>query len=329
MNGVNIHRFRSYVNVGHFGFFPGFIGPLTNGGFDIVHAHGYRQPQSEMGSRIAKALSIPAILHVHGGFHSHSRLKRRLYQSYDKLARKHKVNKFAHFIALSENDRQNIKELNVDGSMISIIRNSTDNQAFDRIKSAEFKRKWDLDGRKVILYLGILHRYKRPDLLIRALPEIIKKVPKVFILFVGPDAGELKGMQEIGEALGVTKNYKWIGPLHGREKHEAIECSEFLALPSDEDPYPLVLIEAMAHGKPVLTTDVVGQAGVIAANETGIIIRPGDLKEIEEGAVRLLTDEVYKNATGANARRLAEAYFHPQSVVNEIETLYAHLKKGN
>ena len=47
MNGVHVHRLRSYVNVGHHGLFPGFIPALKRGGFDIIHAHGYRQPQSD------------------------------------------------------------------------------------------------------------------------------------------------------------------------------------------------------------------------------------------------------------------------------------------
>lgn len=322
------NRFKSYVNVGHYGLFPGFIQPLTKCGFDIIHSHGYRQPQSEIGSRIGRILSIPTILHVHGGFYSGGKLKRMFYQLYDWSARQHKVNRFDHFVALSEVDRQNLVQLNINEDDISIIGNAAEDQAFERIEPAGFKQLHDLEGKKVILYLGILHRYKRPDLLICALPSLIKKVPEAFVLFVGPDAGELESIHGIGETLGVTTRYKWIKPLRGREKQEALECAEFLALPSVEDPYPLVLLEAMAHGKPVLTTDLVGQASVIEASVAGIIIGPGDLDGIEEGAYRLLTDEIYKKTMGRNARLLAETAFSVQSVVDEVETLYAYLIEG-
>ena len=53
MNGVHVHRLKSYINVGHYGVFPGFISALKRDGFEIIHAHGYRQPQSEIGSRSA------------------------------------------------------------------------------------------------------------------------------------------------------------------------------------------------------------------------------------------------------------------------------------
>ena len=104
INGVHVHRLRSYINVGHYGVFPGFISSLRREGFDIIHTHGYRQPQSEIASRIGARMNIPTILHVHGG-DTRNRAKRLLYSLFDRAARRHKANVFDHFIALSEADR--------------------------------------------------------------------------------------------------------------------------------------------------------------------------------------------------------------------------------
>ena len=320
--GVNVRRFKSYINVGHYGLFPGFVSPLREGGFDIIHAHGYRQPQSEIGSRVGVRVSAPTILHVHGGFYTRSRLKRALYDMYDRAALHHKANKFDHFIALSEQDRRRLMQLNVASASISIIRNAAEKQAFEAIDAAQFRRKHHLDGKKVILYLSILHHFKRPELLIRALPKLIEREPEVFLLFVGPDGGEAEKMREVGESLGVSQYYKWIGPLKGKEKHEAFECCELLALPSDEDPYPLALLEAMAHSRAILTTDVVGQASDIRANEAGVLVSPDDLNGLVSGAIKLLAEPEYRKALGANGRRLAERMFSVGAVVDEIESLY-------
>jgi glycosyltransferase involved in cell wall biosynthesis len=325
INGVHVHRFRSYINAGHYGVFPGFISSLTRDGFDIVHTHGYRQPQSEIAWRVGARRNIPTILHVHGGFDTRNRAKRFLYSLFDSAARSHKANVFDHFIALSEGDREHLLALNVPQGRISIIQNAAENEAFEAYSSAHFREKHGLMGKKVILYLSILIHYKRPEKLIRVLPQLIETEPNVFLLFVGPDAGELETIRKLAESLGVNEYYEWLGPLQGREKHEAFECSEFLALPSDDDPYPLSLLEAMAHGKPVLTTTGVGQASVIEAHEVGIIVSPGDLDGIMEGAAKLLTDERYRSATGAKARRLAERMFSVGAVVDEIERLYADL----
>ena len=325
INGVNVHRFRSYISVGHYGFFPGFISSLKHGGFDIIHAHGYRQPQSEIGCRLGASLNVPTVLHVHGGFYANGTIRQLWYSLFDWLARRHKANVFDHFITLSELDRQRLLELNIDRNNISIIGNAAEGAAFEMVDSSQFKKKHGLEGKKVILYLGILHRYKRPDLLVRALPKLIEKEPDAFLLFVGPDGGEVEKIIELGKKLDVAQHFRWIGPLQGREKQEAFECSEFLALPSDEDPYPLVLLEAMAHKKPVLTTAVVGQASLISKNEAGIILDPGDVDGIAKAAIRLLEDSIYRETIGVNARRLAEKTFSVKAVVDEIELLYTYL----
>jgi glycosyltransferase involved in cell wall biosynthesis len=329
VNGVHVHRLRSYINAGHHGFFPGLVPELKRGGFDIIHAHGYRQPQSEIGSRIGDRFNVPTLLHVHGGLRTRNRGKRLLYGLFDHAARRQKANVFDHFIALSAADRDRLLQLNVSESKISIIRNAAEAQAFERVSATRFREEHGLVGRRVILYLGILIGYKRPERLMLALPRLIEKVPEVFVLFVGPDAGELEKIRALGERLGVAEYYKWLGPLHGKAKHEAFECCELVALPSDDDPYPLALLEAMAHGKPVLTTSGVGQAPVISAHGAGIVVSPCDLDGLEEGATRLLTDEAYHCATAAAARRLAERMFSVGAVVDEVELLYRHLTEMN
>jgi glycosyltransferase involved in cell wall biosynthesis len=325
IKGVHVHRFRSYLNIGHYGFFPGLTGPLTQEGFDIIHCHGYRQPQSEIASRFGARNKVPTVLHVHGGFYTRSRLKRLLYDTYDWSARRHLTNRFDHFIALSEPDLDRLVQLNVARDNISVVRNAAEPQAFQSANSAAFRKKYGLEGKKVVLYLSILHHFKRPDLLIQAFPRILAQAPDAFLVLAGPDAGELAKVQQLAKKLAVTDHYRWIGPLRGKEKHEAFECAEFIALPSDEDPYPLVLLEAMAHGKPLLTTSVVGQAPMIERNEAGIIIAPRDLSSLIDGAVRLLTDPPYRDSIGRNARRLAERTFSARAVVDEIETVYGHL----
>jgi glycosyltransferase involved in cell wall biosynthesis len=329
MNGVHVQRFRSYVNAGHYGIFPGFVSPLERGGFDIIHTHGYRQPQSEIGSRIGARMNVPTVLHVHGGFRTRNAGKRLLYSLFDHAARRHIVNVYDHFIALSTRDRDHLLELNVSPTTISVIQNAAESQAFAAYTSTAFREKHGLVGKRVILYLSILIDYKRPADLVRALPRILQRAPDVFLLFVGPDAGELEEIRKLATDLGVTDHYKWLGPLHGAEKHEAFDVSEFLALPSDDDPYPLALLEAMAHGKPVVTTTRVGQAPVIRTHDAGIIVSPGDLDGIVEGTTRLLTDEGYRSAIGANARRLAERMFSVEAVVDQIEHLYVHLVERN
>ena len=329
IGGVNVHRFKTYISAGHYGLFPGFIKPLINGGFDIIHSHGYRQPQSEIAARIGAWLKIPTVLHIHGGFYTRSNFKKIMYGLYDQAACSGFVSKFNQFIVFSEIDKARLIRFNVDEDQISLIRNAAENDAFKIADSSGFRARHGLENKKVVLYLGILHHFKRPELLLQALPMLVAKEPNVFLLFVGPDAGQLEVMNRLAQKLGLTAHYKWIGPLKGQEKHEALQCSEFVALPSDEDPYPLVLLEAMAHSKPVLTTSAVGQASVISENEAGIVVNPGDIDGIARAALRLLLDGEFRAKAGTSAGRLAQELYSVRSAVDKIEQLYESLAPKN
>ena len=127
---------------------------------------------------------MPTILHVHGGFYARSRAKRLLYSLYDSPARRHNANVFDHLITRSEGDRESLLKLNVPHSSISIIRNAAETKAFEAVGATQFRERHGLVGRRVILYLSILHHFKRPEKLVRVLPRLIEKDPDVFLLLV-------------------------------------------------------------------------------------------------------------------------------------------------
>jgi glycosyltransferase involved in cell wall biosynthesis len=250
MNCVHVHRFRSYVNVGRYGFFPGFVPALKSEGFDIVHAHGYRQPQSEIGSRIGSRMHVPTILHAHGGFYTRNRAKRMLYSLYDSAARRYKADVFDHFIALSEGDRQNLLELNVPQTE----QHQHHPKMLPRIShSKRSTHPLPAEARTAGQKSNPVSQHspvERPESL-GLLSRLIESEPDVFLLFAGPDAGKFRRFARWGGC--VADYYNWLGPLQGKEKHGA-----YLNAPNSSPRLPTRIPilwccwKAMAHGKPVL-----------------------------------------------------------------------------
>ncbi|SFV16214.1 Glycosyltransferase involved in cell wall bisynthesis [Methylobacterium sp. 174MFSha1.1] len=327
INGVHVFRFRSYASIGHHALFPGILSVLRAGNYDIIHCHGYRQPQSEISALVGQWLSTPTILHIHGGFYANTIGKKIYYGLFDQLARIKILSRFNHYITLSKVDKQRLLELNIKPRAISIIGNAADPSAFIKVDTSDFIKKYGLEGKSVILYLGIMRKHKRPDLLVEALSKIVKSVPEAFLLLVGPDEGEWAMMERLGHELGVSSHFRWIGPLQGPEKHAAIECAAFLALASDEDPYPIAVLEALAHGKPILTTHVIGQAEIITQSRAGLVVAPGDVEALADAALKLLRDDKLRAEISENARHLALKSFSIDSMINEMEDLYMQLEK--
>lgn len=330
INGVNVHRFRAYVKLGHYSLCPGIASFLMHHRFDILHSHCYRQPQGEIAALVGRHRNIPTILHGHGFFPS-GPVKRILYGLYDQFAKRELLNQFDHFIVLTDSEKERFVALGVDPRKISVIPNGVDDECFQKIDPTAFRKKFGLTGKKVILFMGILKRIKRCDLLIRALPEIARRVPDVLVLLVGPDAGEYAKVKDIAEHLKVSNHFKWIGPLYGKEKHQAYSAADFLILPSDEEGFPRVLLEAMAHAKAVIGTDTVGSSAIILDQVTGFVTTRGSVEDIVTAALRLLTNPMLCEKMGRKARDVAIAKYQISQVVERLEALYYRLAavKGN
>lgn len=325
INCVNVHRFHAYAKLGHPSFFPGIISPLMRQKFDILHSHCYRHPHGEIARLVGRCRNIPTILHGHGGFFPSSHVKRVLYGLYDQFAKKRFLNQFDHYIALTDFDKEKFVALGVDETKVRVIPNGANDECFEKVNPIPFREKYGLNGKNIILYLGSLNPSKRPDLLIQALPKIVAKVPDAFLLLVGPDAGEYAKVKKIASNLKVCSHFKWIGPLRGKDKHQVFAAADFLALPSDEDSFPLVLLEAMAHAKPVIGSDAVGPSEIIDNNITGFIIRRGNIDDIVNAALKLLTNPMMRERMGRKAREVVIAKYRISRVVDQVENLYYRL----
>lgn len=325
LGGVAVHRFRTYGRIGHAGFFPGMALPLMRGKFDVIHVHSYRRPHGEMASHIGRHQGVPTILHCHGGFVPAGLLKHAVYGVCDGLARLGVLNRFDHYVALTESDQASLAALGVGNAKVTIIPNAAADDCFKAADPAPFRRKHQLEGKKVILYLSSLHPFKRPDLLISALPQIIEKEPDAFVILVGPDAGELSRLSRLGETLRVADHFRWIGVLRGAEKHEAFAAADMVVLPSDEEPFPLVLLEAMAHGKPVVGSDATGPSAIIGHGETGFIFPRGRADELAVAILRLLENPELRKKMGDRARAVALSQYSVSRALDLVEGLYARV----
>jgi glycosyltransferase involved in cell wall biosynthesis len=328
INGVQIKRFTSIFNIQHMSFCAGQIVDLLKYKFDIIHSHAYRHPHNELASIAGKLKSTPVILHGHCPFHSKKSTsfgKEKIYSMYDRTLGKTMLKRIQKIFALTEYEKKKYQEMGAPCGKISIIPNAASDECFKPINIAPFVEKHNLAGRPIILFLGILNSWKRPDILIRMLPEIIKTIPQVMVLFVGPDAGMMDHIEKIATQLKVENNYKWIGPLHGEEKQQAFHAAELLMLPSDDDSFPLVLLEAMAHGKPVIGSDAVGPSVIIQNHKTGFILPRGDIDKFAGAALQLLTNPSLLMTMGNDARATALAQYSVSSIVGKIEATYYEL----
>ncbi len=169
-------------------------------------------------------------------------------------------------------------------------------------------------NKQVILYFGRLVRYKGLDYLINAFAELERNRNDVFLL-IGSNGGPFK--QEIQNLISKLeiKNYKLVDPKTDEEKSFMYNSADIFVLPStfrdyDADCWGLVLNEAMALGKPVISTDATGSAHDLIKNGiNGYMVQQKNSEELYRALNKILSDKKLKEKMGKESQKIIEKNF--------------------
>lgn len=325
INGVNVYRYKSYLNIGHMSLMPGLILHLLKHKYDVLHYHNYRHPLCDIAAIIGRFKNTVNVLHGHGPFFEAgeiSKLKHFIYNLYDTIAKRLTLKWSDKILTLNQYEQDNFIRLLHGKKKILILPNAADTLSFIKTDFSDFIREHDFTNKRIILCLGIINESKRQDLLIEALPLIIKEIPDAFLVLVGPDGGYLQKISSTAKKLNVENYYKFLGPLMGEEKHKAFDSAEVFALVSDKDAYPLAIAEAMAHNLPVVATDARGPKDMVHDGIDGYLLKKRDVRGIANAIIKLLKDENLRNKIGTNARINAEKNHNAQQVVDQLVDIY-------
>ena len=161
------------------------------------------------------------------------------------------------------------------------------------------------------------HRY-----LIQAMATIAPQCPDVHVLLVGD--GELReALQAQVDELGLGERIHFLGSR--LDVPRLLLASDLFVLPSLWEGLPMALLEAMASGKPCIATAVSGAKLVMIANETGLLVPPGDAQKLAQAILELLSDPARAERMGIAARQRVVQEFSAQKQAGEHLALYHRL----
>jgi glycosyltransferase involved in cell wall biosynthesis len=201
------------------------------------------------------------------------------------------------------------------------ISNSVDvNRYGDRSARAALRQKLGLDDHhKVALVVATLKEQKGHRFLLDALQEAVKSFPDLKVLFAGD--GELRMSLEARTLeLHLQNNVVFLG--NRDDVPQLLAACDYFILPSLWEGLPMALIEAMASGLPIIATRVSGTNQVMVHGETGLLVPPGDAKELERAISELLLDPYLAFRMGKTARRRVEVHFGAQKQAQEHLALF-------
>ena len=171
-----------------------------------------------------------------------------------------------------------------------------------------------------VLFCGRLCLQKGPDLLLEAVPGLLRHHRAAKFVFVG--AGHMRGdLERRARELGVAHATRFLGHRNGTELPELFKACEAVCLPSRNEPFGIAALEGWAAGKPVVATQNGGPTEFIWHNVTGLKVA-STVDSVGWGIGTLFTDFDWARWMGENGRRAAEMAFGWDHIAEQTEALY-------
>ena len=287
--------------------------------FDIVHTHLFT---ADLWGRMAGLLSqIPIVSTSHTTSDPNiGRLGRWLDRVLDR--------KNSAVICVSEAVRRyRIREAGFNPQKLHLIQNGIDLVRFQNPDSKEkVEARLGLPpGRRWAVIVGRLVPLKGHRFLLEALSLLAKDFPDLGLLIAG-DGEEEASLRALSEEKGLSDRVVFLGLR--RDIPDILGLSEVLVLPSSREGLPIVLLEAMAAGRPVVVTPVGGIPEVVLEGKTGLFVTQ-EPTSIAMALKRILDHPEGAHVMGQNARQLIEERYDIRMVARRYEFLYRSILSKN
>lgn len=164
----------------------------------------------------------------------------------------------------------------------------------------------DGEDRCDVLYMSNLIEGKGYRDLVRAIPAVARERPDVRVRLAGEWSSDRERREVLAEVrrLGIAEHVRFVSSATGLRKAQLFRGARvFVFPPTAVEGQPVVILEAMSHGLPVVSTPLGGIRETVLENETGLLVPPGRPEILAKAILRLLQDEPLRARLGEAGRR--------------------------
>jgi glycosyltransferase involved in cell wall biosynthesis len=171
-----------------------------------------------------------------------------------------------------------------------------------------------------LLYSGVLRKDKGILDLLMAMEQVWKIRPDVELAIAGD--GPLRS--EIAKICAVDSRLTYLGLVANESMPEILNSADIFVLPSYREGFSRAIVEAMACGLPVITTDVGGMQS-LKGTEVAAIVKPGNVAELVQAIMKYSVDPDLCKTAGELARKYVIAHHSQEQVISSLLELYSRL----
>jgi len=291
----------------------------------IVHAHGHPYLTSLVASKLAKLYEKPFVLTQHNTFIDYNNVFDHVERLNDLTVGKQNLNGADKIIAISNATKEYVLRLGAKPSKVKVVYNGVDLARFRPIagKREEMRKKLGISENAIVVLTVRRLVYKNGiDTLIDAASIAVKKNPKIVFLVVGKGP-DLENVKLQVARLGIEANFRLTGFVSDEDLPSYYNVADLFVLPSKSgEGLPLVALEGMACGLPVIATDV-GGIREILREDYGKLVAPNKPELFAEAVLDFATVDF--SSRSEELRVMVEKRFSWDANVKRLVEIYEEL----
>ena len=328
LDGIKVRRLPYACKIANTNITPSLPIEILREEFDLIHAHLPTPWSADWSALAAAAKRRPMVLTHHSDIVGRGRMNY-VAKIYNNVNLKIILNKSSKIIVTNPKVIESSPHLKQYLHKINIIPVGVD---VTRFRPVDLPEKEPPVGKKV-LFISVLdrfHGFKGLDRLLMAMVDVVKEMPEAKLVVGG--GGELLDRYEnMASSIGLEDRVEFLGRVPEDEIVELYNSCALFVLPSisaSQETFGMVLLEAMACSRPVVSTEIVGVAEMVKRYGAGLIVESGDEVALAEAIIKLLKNEALRLRMGYVGREIAERYYSWNRVALMTEALYEGLIKG-
>jgi glycosyltransferase involved in cell wall biosynthesis len=197
------------------------------------------------------------------------------------------------FVVVSNSTRDEMLRRGLKPGNVSIVYNAVDHSKYKPLPQARSEEP-------LIGYVGRIKRYKRVDVLLRALKIVRESIPGVRLRVAG-SGDHLDALKDLAGRLGLRDRVDFMGFVTEEQKIEMLRQVRVVANPSSKEGWGVTVIEANACGTPVVASNVPGLRDAVVDGETGLLVPYGDVEALAGRLKEVLGDDARRERLAGNA----------------------------
>ena len=229
-------------------------------------------------------------------------------------------------VAVGPEVRDDLVELGVaPAEKFSVIRLGIDleSRVLTVDRRAEFRHLFGIpEDRFVVGWIGRMTAIKRVPDILAAFKALLDRRVAATLCLVG-DGPDRDAIEQLASDLGIVRDVLFVG--YQRDVAPYYAFFDALLLPSANEGTPVVAIEALAAGRPVVATRVGGVPDVVDDNESGFLVEVGDIEALTDRLEQLARDPELRARLGAAGRERVVPRYRVERLVDDIDELYREL----